>query len=311
MNEDYKLMLKAYQQAGGKDIFNDSNVANLVIHKNKVLGKHLVQGLIINTKETDNGVDIDMTVKEDTVIDYPVHLCFGILPKEGKQEIKINVLIKKGAKIKLLAHCVFPNAIKVQHIMDANYILEENASLQYDEVHYHGTTGGIEVIPHAKIKIGKGSRFLTSFLLMKGRVGKLDFDYQAEVDENGILEMMTNVYGYEDDLIKVSEGAKLFGDGAKGLIKSRIAVRDNAKTEVISEMEASAPHTRGHVDCIEIIQGKAEAKAIPIVNVLNEKAQVTHEASVGRVNQKELETLMSRGLKENEAIDIIVRGMLN
>jgi hypothetical protein len=47
-----------------------------------------------------------------------------------------------------------------------------------------------------------------------------------------------------------------------------------------------------------------------LLNVLHETAQLSHEAAVGRVNQKELETLMARGLEEEEAIDVIIRGML-
>jgi Fe-S cluster assembly scaffold protein SufB len=71
-----------------------------------------------------------------------------------------------------------------------------------------------------------------------------------------------------------------------------------------------APDTRGHVDCVEVVQGNAKAKAVPLINVQNETAQVTHEAAIGRVNQKELETLMARGLKQEEAIDVIIGGML-
>lgn len=309
--EDYKMMLNAYKEAGGTpNVFKDSKVAHLIVHKNEVLGSHLVEGLILIEKETDSGVNIDMSVKEGVRIAYPVHLCFGVLPKEGKQEIKINVLIKNGAEIKILAHCVFPNAVKVQHIMEAKIVLEDKAVFHYDEVHYHGLTGGVEVISQAKIKVGKGAHLATNFSLIKGRVGKLIIDYQTEVDENGILEMMTKVYGYGEDKIRVKESGKLIGEGARGLVKSRIAVRERADSEVISELEASAPYARGHVDCIEIVKDEAKAKAIPLVNVSHEKAQVTHEASVGRINEKELETLMSRGLKEEEAVDVIIRGIL-
>jgi Fe-S cluster assembly scaffold protein SufB len=94
------------------------------------------------------------------------------------------------------------------------------------------------------------------------------------------------------------------------LIKSRIAVRERAESEVVSELEASAPNARGHVDCVEIVQGEAVAKAVPVVSVLHKNAQVTHEAAIGRVNQKELETLMARGLKEEEAVEVIIGGML-
>ncbi len=309
--EDYQIMLKVYQEAGGTpDIFKDSKVGHLVVHKNKVLGSHLVEGLILDAKETDSGVDISLSVEEGVRIAYPVHLCFGVLPEEGRQEVKVKALIKKRAEIAILAHCIFPNAVKVQHIMEANFVLKDKAVVQYDEVHYHGLRGGIEVVPRAKIEVGKGAHFTTNFSLIKGRAGKLSIDYQAEVDENGVLEMVTRAYGYGKDEIKVRETAKLFGEGAKGLIKSRIAVREKAKSEVISELEASAPGARGHVDCTEIVQGKAKAKAVPLVSVLHEKAQVTHEAAIGRVNQKELETLMARGLREEEAVDVIIGGLL-
>ena len=311
MKEDYQMMVETYEQAGGKpDVFKDSRFAHLVVHKNKVLGSHLVEGLKLDAKETANGVDIDLTLEKGVRLAKPVHLCFGVLPKEGRQEINVRALIKKGSEIKILAHCVFPNAVKVQHVMDGDIVLEDNAVFRYDEVHYHGITGGIEVIPRIKIGVGKGAKLTMTFSLLKGRVGKLDVDYLAEVEENGVVEMIARVYGYGRDKIRIRERGSLLGKGARGLLKSRIAVRENAESEVISELEASAPNARGHVDCIEVIQDEAKAKAVPLVNVSHENAQVTHEAAIGRVNQKELETLMARGLKQEEAIDTIIGGML-
>ena len=311
MKADYQMMVKTYQEAGGKPgVFKDPSFAHLVVHKNKVLGSHLVEGLKLDAKETDNGVDIDLTLEEGVRLAKPVHLCFGVLPKEGRQEIKLKAKIGKGSEISILAHCVFPNAVKVQHLMDGDIVLEDNAFFRYDEVHYHGETGGIEVVPRVNLKVGKGARLIMNFTLLKGRVGKLDADYLAEVQENGTVEMMARVYGSGQDRIKIRERGRLLGNGAKGLLKSRIAVREKADCEVISELEASAPMARGHVDCVEIVQDEAKARAVPLVEVSHEKAQVTHEAAIGRVNQKELETLMARGLKQEEAIETIIKGML-
>jgi Fe-S cluster assembly scaffold protein SufB len=44
--------------------------------------------------------------------------------------------------------------------------------------------------------------------------------------------------------------------------------------------------------------------------VRDDRARVTHEAAIGSVGRQELETLMARGLDEEEAVDIIIRGML-
>jgi Fe-S cluster assembly scaffold protein SufB len=49
---------------------------------------------------------------------------------------------------------------------------------------------------------------------------------------------------------------------------------------------------------------------MPLVVVRDDRAHVTHEAAIGTVNRKELETLMARGLGEEAAVDVIIRGML-
>jgi hypothetical protein len=64
------------------------------------------------------------------------------------------------------------------------------------------------------------------------------------------------------------------------------------------------------MDCTEIVRGRAEARNIPIVVVRDDRARVTHEAAIGSVGRRELETLMARGLSEEEAVDVIIRGML-
>jgi Fe-S cluster assembly scaffold protein SufB len=65
------------------------------------------------------------------------------------------------------------------------------------------------------------------------------------------------------------------------------------------------------VDCKEIIQGQAVGRAVPIVEVCHPRAHITHEAAIGSVDTKQLETLMSRGLSEDEASDIIIAGLLS
>lgn len=311
MIQDYKYMLDAYTEAGGNsEIFKDSNIAHLVVHKNKVIGSHLVKGLILELKETRSGVDIRLIIERGIKIEHPVHLCFGVLPKKGVQEINIIAKVEDEAGVKLLAHCVFPNAIKVVHKMSADIEVGNNAFFEYTEVHFHGSTGGAEVIPKAKMRVGKNSRLITNFSLLKGRVGILEIDYDSEIQDNSILEMTAKVYGYGDDKIKIRETGRLIGESSRGLIKSRVVVKDNAQSEVISEIYATAPNSKGHVDCIEVIQGNAKARAIPIVSVTHELAKVTHEAAIGRVSKKQIETLMARGLEEEKAIDLVVSGML-
>lgn len=80
---------------------------------------------------------------------------------------------------------------------------------------------------------------------------------------------------------------------------------------VRGETSGDVPLTRGHVDCLEIVNGEGViARAIPLVYVKNAQAKVTHEAAIGSIDKKQMQTLMARGLNEEEAVDVIVKGIL-
>jgi hypothetical protein len=312
IEKEYQGLVDAYEKAGGdRSALLSKEVAKLVIHENKVLGVDGVSGIQIETKETETGVNIYFLIEEGAKIQHPVHLCFGILPQEGLQEIILKVDAQDNSEVRIIAHCIFPNAVKVIHKMDADIKIGNNAKFDYKETHYHGDFGGIEVIPKAKITLGEGAQYENTFSLIQGSVGTLDFDFEIFSGARSIAELIAKVYGKKDDVIKIAEKVHLNGNGARSLIKTRIVLRDRARAEVIGETYGNAPYARGHVDCIELVNGEqAIAKAIPIVSVTNEKAKVTHEAAIGSIDKRQVETLMARGLDENEAVDVIVKGIL-
>jgi len=308
---DYEMMVDAYKDAGGEDIFSDSDTPHMVLEQDRVLGKHEVDGIIMDAKKLDdNTVDVKLVVQEGYKIKKPLHMCFGVLPKEGLQKIVMNVEVEKNAQIKVMSDCVFPNATKVKHVMEAQIHLAENASYEYEENHFHGETGGVEVIAKSDIVMDKNSELLTLFTLRKGRVGKIEFDYEAELADNAKVEMLARISGYADDIVSIREAAHLNGANARGLLDSKIAMKDDARAEIFNELTASAPDAKGHVDCTEIIKDNAVARAVPIVEVRHPEAKVTHEAAIGSVDSDQLQTLMARGLNEEEASDIIIQGLL-
>ena len=304
-------LMKAFGESGGDSgILANKEVAHFVVSGHSILSMQSVEGLEVKAKETLTGISASIRVREGTKVQNPVHLCFGILHKKGNQKIKMDVKLEKNASAHFIAHCIFPKAEKVRHIMDAVVDIGEGAEMKYSETHYHGLYGGIEVIPKAVVKIAKNGRYFTDFTLITGRVGKLGIDYSVEVGENAVTELTAKVFGHADDDIKIKEEVLLQGENARGLIKTRVAIEDEAKAEITGITEGNAAGARGHVDCMEIVKDKATAKAIPIVNVRNPLAKVTHEAAIGSVDKKQLETLMAHGLTPEEAVDVIVKGIL-
>jgi len=310
MSELDDLMNALSAGGGDKEILANKDIAHLVASGHKILSSRGIEGLEVNAKETLTGINVHVTVKEGIKLKQPVHLCFGILHKKGTQRIKMDVKLKNHSSANFIAHCIFPKAEKVKHIMDAVVDIGESAEMRYSETHYHGLYGGIEVVPKAVVKVGKNGRYFTDFTLITGRVGKLNMDYSVDAGNNAVTELTAKVFGHADDRISIKEEVILSGENARGLIKTRVALEDEATAEITGITEGNAPGARGHVDCMEIVKDNAIARAIPIVSVRNPLAKVTHEAAIGSVDKRQMETLMAHGLTPDEAVEMIVKGIL-
>ncbi len=310
MSEIDDLMRTVSSCGGDSAALGDAGTAHLVASGHSILSSRTVEGLVVDARETAEGVAARVTVRAGVKLEKPVHLCFGVMHRTGLQRIEMNVRVEDGASAHFIAHCVFPNAEKVQHLMDATVSIGDNAEMRYGETHYHGPFGGVEVVPKLAVTVGRKGRYFTDFTLTTGRVGKLSIDYTVEAAEDAVTELTARVFGHGRDDIRIKDRVLLAGKNARGLIKTRVAIEDDAVAEVTGITEGNAAGARGHVDCMEIVKDRAVARAVPIVQVNDPGAKVTHEAAIGSVDKRQMETLMAHGLAPEEAVDIIVKGML-
>lgn len=308
---EMQAIQQAYQAAGGDpENLRAKDVATLVVSGDQVLASHEIPGIEFSSKSIENGVQAEIRVKAGQVIEKPVHLCFGIVPEEGIQRILAHYDIEDGAQVSFLAHCSFPNAIKIEHLMDANIKVGKNAAMSYTEEHYHGESGGILVKPVTRVQVAEGGTYRNTFSLVRGSIGEMDIDVEVDADAHALVELNAKAFGINNDHVKVREMIRLNGEYAHGLAKTRIAVKDQAVSDVVTITEGNAAGAKGHMDCTEIVRDAGKASNNPVVQVGNSLAQVTHEAAIGTVNRRELETLMARGLNEDEAVDLIIRAMI-
>jgi Fe-S cluster assembly protein SufB len=76
-------------------------------------------------------------------------------------------------------------------------------------------------------------------------------------------------------------------------------------------IEEGAHHSKSHVICDALIlDEKSRSDTYPYIEIEEETASVSHEASVSKVSDDQLFYLMSRGLGETEAMQMIVRGFI-
>jgi len=304
-------LYKAFRQIGEDPAqILTPQTAFVVAYGHEVVGLQSVEGVILIPRRTGEGIELRATVLEGRHIETPVHLCFGLFERVGVQNVLLQLTMQPDSRATFWSHCLFTNVENARHAMTATVDIQAGAQLIYNEVHYHGVSGGIEVIPRAQVAVGPRARYVADFTLVQGRVGTLDIDYDVKVAEDGVAELTSKVYGHATDVIRIREAVSLDGDNARGLVKSRVALDDEATAEIVGATYGNAAGARGHVDCLEIVRGNAKASAIPEVRVSHPQAKVTHEAAIGSVDQKQLEALMARGLAPEDAVDRIILGML-
>jgi len=304
-------ILDALREAGeDRSVLEAPDTAHLVAEGNAILSARTVPGLEVDTRETATGIAATVLVREGVRIEHSVHLCFGLVHSRGLQTIGMDLRLERGAAAHLMAHCLFPRAEEVRHEMDATVEIGEGAELDYREVHFHGPFGGTTVIPRSTVRVGRNGRYRGDFTLTTGRVGILDLDATVHAAEGSVSELTVRVLGSGSDRITIREVVTLDGNDARSIIKTRIALRDDAVADVTGVTEGNAAGARGHVDCMELIRDRAVARAVPVVSVTNPLAKVTHEAAIGTVDRRQLETLMAHGLSPEVAVDVIVMGVL-
>lgn len=286
------------------------DTAHVVAYGHQLISQQSIPGVHVKAHADAGGVHARVVVEAGHVIDRPVHLCFGLFERIGVQNVDLDMLLEAGAEATFWSHCLFMFPEQARHAMDGRIELAPGARLTYNEVHYHGVSGGIEVVPHAQVRVGERAHYRADFSLVRGLVGKLAVDYDVVVGKDATAELTSKIFGHAADDIRIEERVRLDGENARGLVKSRVAVEDDARAHIVGATYGNAAGARGHVDCMEIVRGNAQASAVPEVKVSHPEAKVTHEAAIGAVDQRQLEALMARGLDPEAAVDRIILGLL-
>ena len=101
----------------------------------------------------------------------------------------------------------------------------------------------------------------------------------------------------------------LNGEGASADVVSRSVARDQSYQKFDACVTGNAP-CHGHTECDSIIMDKGRILAVPQLEANDTGAELIHEAAIGKIAGDQLNKLMTMGLSEQEAEEMIIRGFL-
>ncbi|AFV03266.1 Iron-sulfur cluster assembly protein SufB [Dehalobacter sp. UNSWDHB] len=271
-------------------------------------GRNTTANIDIITKQDKPGIDI--IVKPGTKGES-VHI--PVILSEGMDDLVYNTFeIGADSDVLIVAGCGIhnPGSKKAQHDGVHEFFVRKGAKMKYVEKHYGEGDGSGERIlnPKTIIEVEEGGVAELEMVQIRG-VDQTKRDTEVRLHKNARLIVMERLLTTTNQNAESNITVELTGEDAAAQIISRSVAQDNS-TQVFHLNMRGYAQCRGHIQCDSIIMDQAKVSSIPEISAFHSDAQLIHEAAIGRIANDQLIKLMTLGLTEKEAEDMILQGFL-
>lgn len=281
------------------------------IRKNgQLLARNSTADIEIVPKTDKDGIDI---IVKAGVTNRSVHIPVLLTAGDFHDTVYNDFYIGEGADVTIVAGCGIHNdsACASEHDGIHTFYLSENSKVRYVEKHYASGNGeGKKVFdPVTYIFLKEGAEFVMESTQLGG-VTYTDRKTVATVGKKARLVVKEKLLTDGEEVAKTSFRVLLKGRESSADIVSRSVAKGNSSQFFKSDMVGKNA-CFGHVECDGILLGGARIVSTPKIDAVSPEASLVHEAAVGKIAGEQLLKLMSLGLSEQEAEDMIIQGFLN
>ena len=280
------------------------------IRKNgQVEGRNTTKDIEIVPKKNKSGIDI---IIKPNVKNKSVHIPVIITVGGLKDLVYNDFYIGHDADVLIVAGCGIHNKTcnNSEHNGIHSFHLEKNARVKYVEKHVgEGNGSGGKILnPVTKIFMKEGSYMEMETLQLEGVTSTIR-KTSAKLYDNATLHIQENILTTENQTAKTIFKVELLGKNSSVEVISHSVAKDNSFQEFKSDI-IGKNQCFGHVECDGILLDKARIISTPMIDALDSNASLVHEAAIGKIAGDELVKLMTLGLTQEEAENMIIQGFL-
>lgn len=250
-------------------------------------------------------------VPEGVEVDIPLQSYFRLNSKGAGQFEHTLIIVEKNAKLHFIEGCSAPkyNVTNI-HAGCVELFVKEGATLRYSTIenwsrnmlNLNTKRAIVEkngVIEWVSGSFGSKISMLYPMSILKGEGARAEFTGVTFAGKGQNLDTgakMVHVAPYTSSSIHSKSISK---DG--GIATYRGAVKISSK----------AHHSKSTVSCESLMLDKiSKSDTVPVLDIHNDEVDIGHEAKIGRISDEAIFYLMSRGISEEEAKAMIVRGFV-
>ena len=242
-------------------------------------------------------------------LDIPLQSYFRLNSPESGQFEHTLIIVDEGASLHFIEGCSAPKYNKVNlHVGCVELFVKKNAHLRYSTIENWSknmmnlNTKRAIVEEGGKIEWVTGSfgskvSMLYPMAILKGENSKMEYTGISFAGHGQNLDTGLKVVHNAPNTSSVINSKSISKDGGIATFRSLERVMPNAKNSKLS------------VSCESLmLDNKSKSDTIPVSDIRTEEVEFSHEAKIGKISDEEIFYLMSRGISEEEAKAMIVRG---
>lgn len=260
-------------------------------------------------KKDKSGIDV---VIKPNVINKSVHIPV-IITVGGLSDLVYNdFYVGENSDVVIVAGCGIHNKTCKDSMHNGihSFHLEKNSKVRYIERHIGegNGTGGKILNPVTKIFLKENAQMFMETTQLGGVTSTLRTT-TAKLADNAKLNIQENLLTTDNQTAKTKFKVQLIGKNSGVDVVSHSVAKDNSYQEFKSNVIGKA-ECFGHVECDGILLDNARISSLPMIDAQNKNASLVHEAVIGKIAGDELIKLMTLGLSQKEAEDLIIEGFL-
>lgn len=263
----------------------------------------------LNTAVWSGGVFI--YVPPGVHLEKPLQSYFRINTMQMGQFERTLIIVDEGADINYVEGCTAPVYSKDSlHAAVVEIFVKKNAHCRYSTVQ-NWSSNILNLVTQRAIVSENGH-----MEWVDGNIGShINMKYPCTIlaepyAKGTAISIAVGSQGQKQDT-----GSKMIhlAPHTKGTMISKSVARNGGEVNFRGwvRMNKNADHSKCKVECDTLIlDEKSRSDTVPLNILQNETSQIEHEATVSNVDEEQLFYLMSRGLTEEQATEMIVMGFL-
>lgn len=285
-----------------KDFPEIRNYVFKIVDKNKDAYTRLV------ARKGSNGFFIRALPNIKT--NFPIQTCF-LIKKSGFSQLVHNVVIaEENSELNLINGCAAATySDSGSHIAITEFYVKRGAKISFTMI--HDWAPNVVVRPRSAALVDEDGVFISNYVSLKKVKTTQSEPHVYLVGKRAKAKLYSILMADKDSTLDI--GGKIFlnEDETSGEIVSRV-ISDGGKIISKGSLIGRGKNIKAHMECNGImLKDTGEIITIPELSSKNKDVEMSHEAIVGKIARDEIEYLMSRGIKEEDAISLILRGFLN